>query len=158
MAGKVGPDSYIGSLLTPDFLNWAQDRIQADFTIDLFEMVENVERLARAENTKVQNLQDEVEALKIARDIARSEHEVALEEAINERDDATTLVRHTEEDFAEERASWKRTNKGNQEMITTLRDLLQGAETQRDHFKAKAIGLTHELNAVKAELYDRANS
>jgi hypothetical protein len=82
IAEKTGPHSYIGTLLTPEFLEWAEDRINSDFTLDIFYNGKTAERNYRKASeeireltAKVQRRDDEIEALKIARDIARHEAE-----------------------------------------------------------------------------------
>jgi hypothetical protein len=82
IAEKTGPYSYIGTLLTPEFLEWAEDRINSDFTLDIFYNGKTAERNYRKASeeireltAKVQRRDDEIEALKIARDIARHEAE-----------------------------------------------------------------------------------
>jgi hypothetical protein len=74
IAEKTGPYSYIGTLLTPEFLEWAEDRINSDFTLDIFYNGKTAERNYRKASeeireltAKVQRRDDEIEALKIAR-------------------------------------------------------------------------------------------
>jgi chromosome segregation ATPase len=140
LAEKVGPDSYIGSLLTEDFLNWAEKRMREDWTLDLFELTNHWENESRERGQEIVALTNE------------------LAESRRATDSVKTLFRSEQDSWLAEREGWEDSVKASQQRSTALAEQLREAEDRAVEAEDQVEALELELVRLKARLFDQSEA
>jgi hypothetical protein len=127
LAEKAGPQSYIGTLLTEDFLNWAEKRISEDWTLDIFELANHWEKEGRERASEIVKLNNEL---------------------ANSRE-ATATVKEL---FRNEQGSWLAEREGWEESVRTERQASAALGEQLGEAVSRAVDAESQVEDLEMEL------